>query len=217
MCSSWSGGVVMSNTHRRLYPDEFRGFALSDPLAPVIFVNGADTKAAQMFTLAQELAHLWLGDSALSNIETAPTPGFQREEVWCNARAAELLVPLAALPAELRRDETLPHALSRLARGFKISNLVILRRLVDANWLNRARFEVAWAEEMARLRTLAQRRSGGGDFCRTTLSRVSRRFARALLVSTFEGQTLYRDAFWMLGVSRNETFNNLGREIGVMG
>ena len=210
-------GVVMSNTHRRLDPAEFRGFALSDPLAPLIFVNGADTKAAQMFTLAHELAHLWLGDSALSNIGAAPRPGFRREEVWCNAVAAELLVPLGALQAELRRDEALPDAVARLAREFKVSSLVILRRLLDAGWLDRAHFDVAWAEDIWRLRTLAQGGSGGGDFYRTTLSRVSRRFARALVVSALEGQTLYRDAFRMLGVSRAETFNNLGREVGVTG
>lgn len=210
-------GVVMSNTHRRLDPAEFRGFAVSDPLAPLVFINGADSKAAQMFTLAHELAHLWLGDSALSNIGAAPMPGFRREEVWCNAVAAELLVPLAALRVELRQAETLPDALSRLARGFKVSSLVMLRRLLDANWIDRERFDVAWTEEVARLRTLAQRGSDGGDFYRTTVSRVSRRFARALVVSTLEGQTLYRDAFRMLGVSRTETFNNLGREVGVMG
>ena len=174
-------------------------------------------KAAQMFTLAHELAHLWLGDSALSNIGTAPTPGFRREEIWCNAVAAELLVPLAALRAELRRDEALPLVLPRLAHGFKVSNLVVLRRLLDANWIDRARFDIEWTEEMARLRTLADRGSVGGDSYRTTLSRVSRRFARALVVSTLEGHTLYRDAFRMLGVSRTETFNNLGREVGVMG
>ena len=210
-------GVVMSNTHRRLDLAEFRGFALSDPLAPLIFVNCADTMAPQMFTLAHELGHLWLGHSALSNIRAARAPGFRREEVWCNAVAAELLVSFPALRAELRQDEALPHALSRLARSFKVSNLVILRRLLDANWLDRARFDVVWTEEIAHLRTLAQRGSDGGDFYRTTVSRVSRRFAQALVVSTLEGHTLYRDAFRMLGVARTETFHNLGREVGVMG
>ena len=209
-------GVVMSNNHRRLDPGEFRGFVLSDSLAPLIFVNGADTKAAQMFTLAHELAHIWLGASALSNLGAAPRPGSRREEVWCNRVAAELLVPLAALRSTLQRDELLPDALSRLARTFKVSPLVILRRLLDANWLTRERFDAAWAQERQRLRTLVPGGSGG-DFYRTTLARVSRRFASALVVSTLEGQTLYRDAFRMLGVSKTETFNNLGREVGVMG
>jgi len=210
-------GVVLSNNRRRLDPEEFRGFALSDPLAPLIFVNGADTKAAQMFTLAHELAHLWLGASALTNLGAVPARGFRREEVWCNAVAAEFLVPLAAIREELREGEALEDTLSRLARTFKVSTLVILRRLLDAGWLNRAAFDAAWGREIARLRALTERGSGGGDFYRTTLSRVSRRFARALVVSTLEGQTLYRDAFRMLGVSKTQTFNNLGREVGVMG
>lgn len=210
-------GVVMSNNQRRLDPAEFRGFALTDPLAPLVFINGADTKAAQMFTLAHELAHIWLGTSALSNLGAAPRLGVRREEVWCNAVAAELLVPLASLKAELQEAEPLPTALSRLARTFKVSSLVILRRLLDANWLVRESFEVAWAQENARLQALTRTESsGGGNFYRTTLSRVSRRFARALVVSTLEGQTLYRDAFRMLGVSKTETFNNLGREVGLM-
>ena len=209
-------GVVMSNNYRSLDPAEFRGFSLSDPLAPLVFVNGSDTKAAQMFTLAHELAHLWLGASALSNIGAAPPKGLRREEIWCNAVAAELLVPLATLRAELRDGEPLPDTLSRLARTLKVSTLVVLRRLLDANRLERPSFDEAWAQELKRLQTLAQGGSGGGNFYHTTLARVSRRFARALVVSTLEGQTLYRDAYRMLGVSRTETFNNLGREVGVM-
>ena len=210
-------GIVMSNTRRRLDPAEFRGFALCDPLAPLIFVNGKDTKAAQMFTLAHELAHIWLGTSALSNLGAAPGTGFRHEEGWCNAVAAELLVPLHALQSDLRRNEPLPDALSRLARTFKVSTLVILRRLLDAGWLTRERFDAAWGQENERLRKRVQAGSDDGDFYRTTIARVGRRFARALVVSTLEGQTLYRDAFRMLGVRKTETFNNLGRETGVMG
>lgn len=208
-------GVVLSNNRRPLDVEEFRGFALADPLAPLVFVNGADSKPGQMFTLAHELAHLWLGSSAVSDAGAAPLRGHRREEAWCNAVAAELLVPLAALRPELRRGEELEVALRRLARRFKVSTLVVLRRLLDAGWLDRVAFEAAWTAERERLRGLAERGSDGGDVYRTTLSRVSRRFARALVERTLEGQTLYRDAFRMLGVARTETFNRIGREVGV--
>ncbi len=209
-------GVVVSNTHRRLDPAEFRGFALSDPLAPLIFINGRDSKAAQMFTLAHELAHIWLGASALSNLGVAPRSGVRQEEVWCNAVAAEFLVPQAALQSDLRRDEPLPDAMSRLASTYKVSTLVIMRRLFDAGWIGRDRFDIEWEREIKRLIALAQP-GGGGNFYNTTLARVSRRFARALVESTLEGHTLYRDAFRMLGVRKTATFNNLGREVGVIG
>ena len=208
-------GIVGSNTRRGLDPQEFRGFALSDELAPLVFINGKDTKSAQMFTLAHELAHLWLDASALSNATAASLSG-RREEVWCNAVAAELLVPLVVFRTELNDEELLDQALRRLSRRFKVSTLVILRRLLDAQWLSRTEFEGAWASETARLRALMRAGGGGGNFSRATARRVSHPFARALIVSAQEGQTLYRDAFRMLGVSKAETFNNVGREVGVM-
>jgi Zn-dependent peptidase ImmA (M78 family) len=153
----------------------------------------------------------------VSDASAVPLHGYRREEVWCNAVAAELLVPLAALRPALQPNESLDQSLQRLARQFKVSTLVVLRRLLDAGALDRPAFDRAWASERARLRDLAGANAGGGDFYRTTLSRVSRRFARALVESTLEGQTLYRDAFRMLGVKKTETFNNIGREVGVMG
>ncbi len=209
-------GIVFSNTKRKLDVEEFRGFALVDRRAPLVFINGSDTKAAQMFTLAHELAHIWLGASALSNASAAPIGGFRREEVWCNKVAAELLAPLRAVRAELRPKEPLEETLRRLARHFKVSTLVVLRRLLDSGALTRPQFDVAWQEEIGRLRELTRSASDGGNFYRTTLSRVSHRFTRALVISTLEGQTLYRDAFRMLGVRKTETFNNLGREVGVL-
>lgn len=209
-------GIVFSNTNRRLDVDEFRGFAMVDRRAPLVFINGADSKAAQMFTLAHELAHIWLGASALSNASAAPVAGFRREEVWCNKVAAELLAPLDAVQAEMVPNEPLSDMLQRLARHFKVSTLVVLRRLLDAGHLTRPEFDAAWQVELDRIREISQGTSGGGNFYRTTLSRVSHRFTKALVVSTLEGQTLYRDAFRMLGVKKTETFNNLGREVGVM-
>jgi Zn-dependent peptidase ImmA (M78 family)/transcriptional regulator with XRE-family HTH domain len=205
-------GVVGSNNRRKLNPNEFRGFALSDDLAPLVFINGADTKAAQMFTLAHELAHVWLGQSALSDVDPAVAPS-NRAETWCNQVAAELLVPFDDLRAEYRRQARLEEEVVRLARCFKVSTLVILRRLHETGLMNRDRMWQAYEDELARLRAIP--RSSGGDFYLTQAVRVSKRFARALVVRTLEGQTLHRDAFRLLGFSKFETFRELGRNLGV--
>jgi Zn-dependent peptidase ImmA (M78 family) len=205
MCS----GVVLNNNHRTLDPGEFRGFALADDLAPLVFINGADTRAAQMFTLAHELAHLWLGESALSDVGPASSP-VNRIERWCNRVAAEFLVPLDILRDELGHGDPLPEK-ERLARRFKVSTLVILRRIFDAHRITREVFQQAYDNELKRL--LALPKGSGGDFYLTEAVRVSRRFARALIESTLEGQTLFRDAFQMLGIRKEETFSELARSL----
>lgn len=205
-------GIVANNTHRTLDPEEFRGFALADDRAPLVFLNGADTKAAQMFTLAHELAHVWLGQSGISDVSPASAPA-RDVEVWCNRVAAELLVPLHDLSEEYRKHADLQSEVARLARHFKVSTLVVLRRIHDAGGLTRAQFSEAYAQELARLRAMPK--GSGGDFYRTQTARVGKRFARALVVSTLEGETLYRDAFQMLGIAKLATFQAFGQSLGV--
>lgn len=205
-------GVVGVNNKRKLDPEEFRGFAISDDLAPLVFINGADTKAAQIFTLAHELAHLWLGESAISNVSpfSIPSEGIER---WCNAVAAELLVPMQVLQTILPDNDPLEDA-QELARRFKVSTLVILRRIFDAGRISRDEFQEAYRRELAKLQEYS--RSSGGNFYLTQKIRVGRRFVRALIVSTLEGQTLYRDAFNMLGFKKEQTFIEFGRRMGVL-
>jgi Zn-dependent peptidase ImmA (M78 family) len=207
-------GVVLNNTHRKLDVDEFRGFAITDPFAPVIFVNGADTKSAQMFTLAHELAHIWTGQSALSNEQPRQLQAGEVER-WCNEVSAELLVPIAAIRQAYDARANLTDEVQRLARRFKVSTLVVLRRIHDIGALSRDAFWAAYDAELARLRELGRRGGGGGNFHFTEAARVSRRFARAIVGSTLSGQTLYRDAFRMLGFSKMETFREFGRSLGV--
>ncbi len=209
MCS----GVVMNNTHRPLDPDEFRGFAIADGYAPLVFINGADTKSAQMFTLAHELAHLWLGQSAVSDTTIRSLPD-QNVEKWCNHVAAEFLVPLDVLRGEIRKAPATEAEVARLARRFKVGTLVILRRMHDAGALSKAAFFRDYDAELDRLRAIDK--GSGGNFYLTQAARTSKRFTRALVASTLEGQTLFRDAFRMLGISKAGTFQALGRSLGVL-
>lgn len=205
-------GVVHNNNYRHLDPDEFRGFALADPLAPLVFINGADTKAAQMFTLAHELAHIWLGQSAVSDAQPSTVPA-ERLERWCNEVAAEFLVPMALMRLDYAPDADLTEEVVRLARHFKVSTLVILRRMLDAGGLTQQQFWDAYHAEVARLQKI--QRGSGGNFYLTQSARVGKRFAAALVASTLEGQTRYTDAFRLLGFSKLSTFKELGRSLGV--
>jgi Zn-dependent peptidase ImmA (M78 family) len=207
--------VVGSNSHRPLDVGEFRGFALADNLAPLIFVNGADSKAAQMFTLAHELAHIRLGATGVSDVQAGRVPELQAER-WCNQVAAELLVPLAELRSARQPQVPITEEVQRLAREFKVSSLVVLRRLFDAGALTRDALWQHYRAEQERLRTLKERSSGGGDFYRSLGARTSKRFARAIVGSALEGLTSFPDAYRLLGVRKTSTFHQAARELGVV-
>ncbi len=206
--------VVGGNSHRKLDVGEFRGFALADELAPLVFLNGADSKAAQMFTLAHELAHVWLGASGVSDTQAGQVPE-QHTERWCNRVAAELLMPLEEVHAAHQPDAPILEEIQRLAREFKVSTLVALRRLFDGGYISEAALWQHYREEQERLRQLPERGSGGGDFYRFLGARTGKRFACAIVSSTLEGLTSFPDALHMLGMRKTATFYEAARELGV--
>lgn len=204
-------GTVGSNTHRVLDVEEFRGFALSDELAPVIFINGADFVGAQMFTLMHELVHLYLGQSAISNLERTYSPDIGTER-FCNAVAAEILVPTAELHSVWAKARGQHDYLKPLVAHFKVSGMVMLRRLRDLALIAPAEFNAQWSELVGHAKAKKEK-STGGDYYGAQRNRASALFARAIVASTLVGQTLYRDAFRLLGIGKYETFVKYAREL----
>ncbi|SEH96348.1 MULTISPECIES: ImmA/IrrE family metallo-endopeptidase [unclassified Leifsonia] len=208
-------GVVGANTRRALDPREFRGFALADPLAPVIFVNGKDSKAAQIFTLLHEVVHVWVGESALSDASLAAGSG-NDDERFCNAIAAEILVPLNSLRREWDPNADRRQELDRMAAKFRVSTLVVLSRVFDLGGLPWDEYQDWYGAEAAYvLKKIGVNTSDGGNYYNSAPFQMSRRFARAVIADTLEGRTLHRDAFQMLGFRKAATFNELGRRLGV--
>ena len=209
-------GVVGADTHRRLDPAEFRGFALFDPLAPLVFVNGADTKAAQLFTLVHELAHIWLGRSALSEAAMDSRES-ETEEQWCNSVAAQVLLPLDDLRSDYGGRPT-SEELDRLAKRYKISILVVLKRIFDAGFLTWDEYTERYRAEHGRVMRLVDDKNGdsdGGNYYRTQPLRLRRQFAKAVISSTREGSTSYREAYQLLGTKKHATFEGLAEELKV--
>jgi Zn-dependent peptidase ImmA (M78 family) len=207
-------GIVGSNTHRKLNPREFRGFALVDEYAPVVFVNGADSKAAQVFTLAHELAHVWLGAAGLDDLDPRSEQRY-REERWCSQVAAELLVPMDEFRVVFAPGQGMRAQLQALAERFRVSTQVIIGRVREAGHLTWEEFVAELRGEQDRISELGNQRGGGGNFYYTKPVQVGKRFARELISSTLEGWTSYSEAFRLLGVQKASTFDGLAEQLGV--
>lgn len=205
-------GIVGNNTHQTLDPNEFQGFALSHTHAPFIFINGKDYKAAQLFTLMHELAHIWLGASAISQTNTLLPPSNHQEKL-CDAIAAELLVASEALvsawpPVAGRQD-----AIILLSRQFKVSPLVIARRLLDVGVFTKAQYFAFYNAEKERWQAAEAKAGGGGDFYNNQPYRVGRSFFTLVDGAARAGRLLYSDAYKLTNLY-GDTYHQFSQKMG---
>ena len=207
-------GVVGNNNYRKLDPNEFRGFVLTDPYAPLVFINGADFKAAQMFTIAHEVAHLWINREGVSNLEAMEPPPI-RVEQWCNHVAAEFLVPTAELSEAWDDAKKSNDPYQFLAARFKVSTLVAARRVLDLDFITKKQFfEFYERYQKDERRKKEVKKNKGGDFWNTQNVRVGQRFGSAVVRAAKEGRLLYREAYQLTGLS-GSTFDRFAENLGL--
>ena len=207
-------GVVGNNTRRKLDPDEFQGFALVDEYAPLIFVNNADYKTAQIFTLVHEFSHIIVGESGLSKFENL-TPTDYAAEISCDKIAAEFLMPAEDLQKEWKIALQSNDPYQELAKRFKVSTVVAARRALDSGLITRDAFFEYYHENKAKNWRGSQHggKRKGGDFWNNQHWRLGARFGGAVSLAVLEGRVSYTDAYRLTDL-RGQTFSNMHEKLG---
>ncbi len=198
--------VVGNNNKRKISPNQCRGFVLVDDYAPFMFINSADWLSAQLFTLAHELAHIWLGQSVGFDYNFL-LPADDQIERKCDAIAAEFLVPKNLILKFWDKDLGFESNLDKLYKVFKVSRLVIARRALDLHLINRDKFFEFY--NMTK-KKFAQKQSSdsGGNFYATQQKRLNRKFLHFIKDALQSRNLLYRDAYLLTGL-KGKSFNQL--------
>jgi Zn-dependent peptidase ImmA (M78 family) len=191
-------GIVGNNTRRKIPVEECRGFVLVNKKAPILFINSADAKAAQMFTLIHELAHIWLGESAgFDNQQMLPAD--DPVEKLCDQVAAEFLVPELFLKEKWKDSKEFKY----LSRVFKVSPIVIARRCMDLNLITKTAFFDFYNNYIQEYQFKKDNQKSGGNFYATAKKRISLRFASFVNNAVNENNLLYRDAYKLTSLKGN--------------
>lgn len=196
---------------RPLNVDEFRGFAIVDEYAPIIFVNHSDALGARLFTLIHELCHIWIGQSGISD---GNTNTHRQEEVLCNAVAAEFLVPAQEFRALWQHDsESWEDNLPPLEAHFHVSTWALARRALTLNFISQQEYGRYIFEQK---KHYEQRKgSGGPTYYQTKKAQISRQFSQAVVGEALSGQLLLREAGELLGGIKPGKIETFARELGV--
>lgn len=200
----FKNSVVVNSTKRKLDTEEFRGFVISDDRAPVIFVNGSDAKYANIFTVAHELAHIWLGESGISDVDAGSR---NTNEIRCNAIAAEVLVPRNDFLREWDSAKgEFRGKVSALNKQFKVSELVIARVALTNNKIPREIYDKIYTEVLERIREKKRRDKEAEKEIRLPLAvtipiKNSRRLTKAIAELVASGRMGPSEASTLLNIN----------------
>lgn len=190
-------GVVNNDPNKGLNLEEFRGFVLYDEYAPFVFINGKDFITGKIFTIIHELVHILIGISASFDLINL-FPANNEIEEFCDQVTAEFLVPENLLNIEFNNHGA---NYSKLARRFRVSRIVIARRLFDTDKISKEEFLDAYNS----FRTSPNEKKGqdgaGGNFYNTAPYRISRSFFNLVYSALQQDKILYRDAFRITGLT----------------
>lgn len=198
---------------RPLQVEEFRGFAITDEYAPIIFINHADAPGARLFTLIHELCHIWVGQSGISDGDARTS---RKEEVLCNAVAAEFLVSAEEFTQRWRPDlERWQNNLAPLELHFRVSRWVLARRALTLKFIGYDDY----ARYVAGLRAewLEREKSGKGgpNYYQTKKAHISQPFSRAVVEQALSGQLLLREASALLDGMRPAKIPVFAKALGI--
>ncbi len=198
---------VVGNGQTNLNPNEFKGFVLTNKYCPYIFINGKDFPAAKLFTIMHELAHIWLGESAAFDLEKL-LPSDDIIEKKCNAVAAELLIAEDNLKLEWERIKNHTNPLQQLERLFKVSQIVIARRLLDIGIYSKDQFFSFYQNYLKEWEMKnSENVEGGGNFYFNQNYRVGKAFFNIVNQAAKSGKLLYTDAYKLTDLY-GKTFHN---------
>lgn len=164
---------------------EISGFCLFHDEFPVIYLNNSTTFSRQIFSLLHELAHLLCHVNGISKedesyIQRLPAREKKLEQ-FCNAIAAEVLIPEADFQARISSQkgsfESFPDSFfSQLAGVYSVSREAILRRL-----LNQSKVSLRFYKQKAEEWSAQMKKGSGGNWFSTHASYLSSTFTREVL------------------------------------
>jgi Zn-dependent peptidase ImmA (M78 family) len=206
-------GIVGNDTHRKLNVSEFRGFAISDDLSPLIFINENDYKTAQIFTLVHELSHLWLSQSGVSNPDYMLRAYEQKHEVdrLCDSVSAEVLVPSDDFNMRWNDSLKFDYNINQLVSHYRVSAFVVLRCAYMRGKIEHKVFQNKYQELIKKIKDKVP--NEGGDFYNLLMSRNGNTFTSTILNIVGEGRIEPTEAASLLNLKVSSLRNV---EVGIV-